>query len=260
MRVVMAPVVRLAVVLVCGSFAACSQSSRAVRQTAKPVDAPAHRDILRTERRLYSLASEELIIRDFFQDRRDGFFLDVGCARPIKESNTYYLERHLGWSGIGIDALPEFASAWLKKRPRSRFFNFLVSDHSDSVEPFFRAPELRGISSFQKPERDPAGMPVKVEELHVPTITLTKLLDGAGVAKVDFLSMDIEGAEPLALAGFEIERFKPELACVEAKPKNRDAIVGYFSKHGYERLNAYAKYDPVNYYFSPRVSVARAGS
>ena len=40
----------------------------------------ARRDILGTEKTLYSQHDEELIIRDFFQDRREGFFLDVGCA------------------------------------------------------------------------------------------------------------------------------------------------------------------------------------
>jgi FkbM family methyltransferase len=237
---------------------ACSHSSRrATAQAGKATEASAHRDILRTERKLYSLANEELIIRDFFQDRHDGFFLDVGCARPIRESNTYYLEKHLGWSGIGVDALPEFAQPWLRKRPKSRFFNFLVSDHSDVLQPFFRA-ELRGISSAVKPSNDPGGKPAKSEEIQVPTITLTALLERAGVAKVDFLSMDIEGFEPQALAGFDIERFKPELACVEAKPLGRNAINKYFADHGYERVNAYRKYDEVNYYYSPKSVVARA--
>jgi hypothetical protein len=46
---------------------------------------------------------EEWIIRDFFQDRRDGVFVDVGAAHYKSASNTYYLEHELGWSGIAID-------------------------------------------------------------------------------------------------------------------------------------------------------------
>ena len=44
----------------------------------------------------YSQSQEELIIRDFFQDRRKGFFVDVGCAWPGRANNTYYLEKNLG--------------------------------------------------------------------------------------------------------------------------------------------------------------------
>ncbi len=53
------------------------------------------REGILAEQRLYSVFDEELIIRDFFQDRREGFFLDVGCSEPIKGSNTFYLEKHL---------------------------------------------------------------------------------------------------------------------------------------------------------------------
>jgi len=200
---------------------------------------------------LYSQHKEELIVRDFFADRRKGVFLDVGCASPIKDSNTYYLERHLGWSGIAVDALPEFAPSWLRKRPRSRFFNFYVSDHAGTIEPFYRSP-LRGTSSGRKDQKGPAGRELPVQKIQVPTTTLDRLLDDNGVAHIDFLSMDIEGHEPAALAGFDVERFRPALACLEAKPENREAIKRYFAAHGYEQLERYLEYDPVNYYFTPR--------
>ncbi len=202
---------------------------------------------------LYSQHNEELITRDFFQDRRDGFFLDVGCFTPVIYSNTYYLEKHLGWSGIALDALPEYEERWKRRRPKSKFFNYLVTDHDDSVEPFYRS-ELPGISSIRKPLKGPAGADLSFDEIQVPTITLTRLLERNGVAKIDFLSMDIEGAEPLVLAGFDIERFRPELACIEAKPANREPILKYFADHGYEWIERYFQYDEHNYYFTPKVA------
>ena len=76
---------------------------------AAALAATPRRDIVGTEKPRYSHANEELVIRDYFQDQRGGFFLDVGCGHPIEASNSYFLEKHLGWSGIGIDALPEMA-------------------------------------------------------------------------------------------------------------------------------------------------------
>ncbi len=223
--------------------------------TPAPLQAPG--SILSTGTKLYSQSDEELIIRDFFHDRRAGFFLDVGCASPIANSNTYYLESELGWSGIGVDALPEFAQSWQRKRPRSRFFNFFVSDHSDTVEPFYRS-EHKGTSAARKDDdgqmKGPAGKVVKAEEIHVPTTTLDKLLEAEGVKHLDFMSMDIEGYEPIALAGFDIERFKPELVCIEAKPDVRDQILAYFARHHYERIERYLAHDRVNYYFTPQAA------
>jgi len=215
-------------------------------------ETPAALDILGTEEAIYSNHNVELIARDFFQDRRGGFYLDVGCWHPIKDSNTYYLEHHLGWTGIGVDALPDMAPKWQRHRRDSKFLNYIVTDHGGTIERFHRVVEFTDISQIQKPAVGPGGDPVKSEEIQVPTITLTALLEQQGVTKIDFLNMDIEGHEPAALAGFDIERFKPELVCIEAKPKNREFILKYFADHGYERLEKYRKYDEVNYYFTPK--------
>ena len=88
-------------------------------------------------------------------------------------------------------------------------------------------------------------------EIEVPTITLNDLLDREGVEKIDFLSMDINGAEPIALAGFNIERFAPDMVDVEASPHRHEELEAYFAKHGYVRLDEYLKYDKTNWYFVP---------
>lgn len=207
------------------------------------------------EKRLYSLLDEELIIRDFFQDRRDGFFLDIGCAWPVKANNTYYLEKHLGWKGIGVDALAEYGPEWKRLRPNSRFFSYLVTDLSGFHQTFYRSPDS-GLSSIHKPMASGNAfgaelLPVKVQ---IETITLNDLLDREGVTKIDLLSMDIEGNEPKALAGFDIERFAPELIVIEQPVPGRGggAIYRYFEMHGYELIEKYVPFDTVNHYFERR--------
>lgn len=232
-------------------LAVCVPAALALVATLAQAQGPMpRRDLLSTEKKQYSQHDEELIVRDFFQDRRKGFFLDVGCAWPIKASNTFYLEHRLGWSGLAVDALPDYADAWKKRRRRSKFFNYLVTDRSGTVESFFRS-ELLGISTM-RPPKEFEGREIKYEEIRVPTITLTNLLDQNGVSQVDFVSMDIEGAELLALAGFDIDRFRPQLACVEAKVENREKIMQYFAAHRYERIERYFQRDQVNYYFTPK--------
>jgi len=109
-------------------------------------EAPGRTGILAEEKR-YSLFDEELVIRDFFQDRRGGVFVDVGCAWPIDANNTYYLEKHLGWTGLGIDALSDYAEAWQRERPGSRFFSYLATDRSGGMGTFFKSPNPGPSSS-----------------------------------------------------------------------------------------------------------------
>ena len=91
----------------------------------------------------------------------------------------------------------------------------------------------------------------KAKEVDAPTITLNDLLDSEGVKKIDFLSIDIELWEPKALAGFDVERFRPELVCIEAHPQVRQQILDYFARHHYTVVGKYLRADVNNLYFTP---------
>ena len=67
-----------------------------------------------------------------------------------------------------------------------------------------------------------------------------------------FIAIYIEGREPAALAGFDLDRFQPTLVCLAASPTIRSAIAAYFERHGYERIDEYLKVDAVNWYYTPR--------
>ena len=196
---------------------------------------------------LYSQDDEETLIRAFFDDRRNGVFLDVGAGDPVKNSTTYYLEKHLGWHGIAVDALAEYAGDYARLRPATRFFSYFVGDKSGGKRDFYASPEKDFSSGTGD---DPRGG--AYQKRQVSTTTLDDLLAREGVAHVDFLSLDIEGAEPAALAGFTIGRYQPGLACIEIhSPAHGRAISEYFTLRGYREITAYRAMDPINRYFAP---------
>lgn len=193
---------------------------------------------------------EEWLIRDYFNDRRNGVFLDVGANHYQNESNTYFLETQLGWSGVAVDALQEFAAGYRAHRPRTRFFALFVSDGSHSNAQIFVPAHNTLVASidpvFTEREGGAAGT-----AREVPTTTLNALLDHSGTRKLDFLSMDIELSEPKALAGFDVDRFKPALVCIEAHPEVRQQILDYFTRHRYVLVGRYLRADSKNLYFQP---------
>ena len=197
----------------------------------------------------FSANAEEWIIRDFFHDRRNGFFVDVGAGHYASLSNTYYLERMLGWSGLAIEPLQHFKPDYDAHRSRSRFLAFFISDVSGgSVKMYTLGRMFAGSSSDRKFVERFGNRP---EEVTVPTITLNDLLEREGVEQIDFMSMDIELSEPAALAGFDIDRFRPSLVCIEAHPEVRQAILDYFASHNYVVLGKYLRVDEANLYFAP---------
>jgi hypothetical protein len=58
-------------------------------------------------------------------------------------------------------------------------------------------------------------------------------------------------AEPKALAGFDVERFRPSFFCVEAHQEVRQAILDYFAQHHYVVVGKYLRMDTQNLYFAP---------
>jgi len=193
---------------------------------------------------------EELIIRDFFQERRGGTFLDVGANHYHNENNTYYLETALGWSGVAIDALGEFAEGYRLHRPKTRFVAMFASDVADSTIRFFVSDEDHKTSSATPEAMTGSAGAGSARE--VPTTTLNAMLEEAGISKLDFVSMDIELAEPKALAGFDIQRYQPALVCIESHPQVRQQILDYFAANRYVLVGRYLRLDPHNLYFMPQ--------
>jgi len=199
----------------------------------------------------WSHGAEEWIVRAHFADRRGGVFLDVGSADPREGSNTYFLESALGWTGVAIDAQAEYADAYRTHRPNTQFYSFFVSDRSDDTAVLFVDRDRPGSSSSDRGFTETYSPDGDIEERHVPTITLNDLLPRAGIEAIDFVSMDIELAEPQALAGFDLPRYRPALVCVEQYRVTAQWLLDYFGTHGYTPVAEYLRIDPHNYWFAP---------
>ena len=193
----------------------------------------------------YSFGVEELVIRDFFQDRKGGVFVDVGASHYKKDSNTYYLESQLGWSGLAVDAVEEYEADYERYRPHTRFVARFVSDRSNGELTLFVPSDKRQSSDWIRPEYGAA------QRRSVATVTLNDLLVQEHISAFDLLALDIELSEPKALAGFDIERYRPALVCVEAWQPVRQQVLDYFARHGYTVVGKYLRTDSMNLYYAP---------
>lgn len=191
---------------------------------------------------------EEWIIRDFFGDQRDGVFVDVGANHYQRESNTYFLETALGWSGLAIEPQSKFAADYQSYRPKTKFISLFVSDTSNRETTLY-VPKYDLIASADKAFVESEGG-TDVQQLRVNTTTLDDVLERSGIVEIDFLSMDIELHEPAALKGFSINRFLPRLVCVEGHLPVRQQVLDYFAAHEYVLLGKYLRADSMNLWFT----------
>ena len=199
----------------------------------------------------HSRYGEEWMVRDYFQDMRDGVFVDVGANHHERESNTYYLESSLGWSGLAIEPQTRFAEGYAEARPRTTFVPLFVSDVSNSRAVLY-VPRNNDLIASSRPDFVASQGGVDVEPHETNTTTLDDILARSGITRIDFLSMDIELHEPAALRGFTIARASPRLVCIEAHPQVRQPILDYFAAHDYVIVGKYLRMDTENLWFEPR--------
>jgi FkbM family methyltransferase len=196
---------------------------------------------------------EEWILKDFFQGKRDGVFVEVGANHHQRASNTYYLETVLGWSGVAVEPQSKFAQGYKEHRPRTTFVPLFISDVSNQQATLF-VTENDLVASGVREFTESFG---EVTPTAATTSTLDDVLDRLEIQRIDFLSIDIELAEPQALAGFSIGRFAPALVAIEAHPPVRQQILDYFSRNQYVLVGRYWRADSHNFWFAP---LGRTGS
>jgi FkbM family methyltransferase len=192
---------------------------------------------------------EEWVLRDFFQGKRNGVFVDVGANDYRRFSNTYYLETELGWSGIAVDPQRQFELGYREHRPRTRFRAFFVGDRSNDQAKIYLQKGNSLVASADKAFTERFG--ANVTEISAPTVTLDDLLESEGVTHIDFLSIDVELHEPQVLAGFSVEKYLPAFVCIEAHPEVRQQILDYFTRRQYVIAGKYLRADVENLYFMP---------
>ncbi len=192
--------------------------------------------------------AEEWIVREFFGDAREGVFVDVGANDYRRFSNTYYLETALGWSGVAIEPQVKFADDYKRYRPRTIFVPLFVSDVSNQQTTLY----VTGNDLVASSSPEFTGVYGAVTPTPATTTTLDDVLDRLRIDRIDFLSIDIELAEPQALAGFSIDRFRPRLVAIEAHPQIRQVLLDYFTAHDYALVGKYWRVDAENFWFAPR--------
>jgi FkbM family methyltransferase len=148
---------------------------------------------------------------------RPGVFVEAGAHDGYTQSNTYYLERYLGWRGLLVEAVPELWAKARKRRPRSTVVQAaLVAPEQEAAEVVIHFGDL--ASTIGDPEHARGGLDNAGRtgyEVRVPGRTLSALLDETGLGAPDLLVLDVEGHELDALRGLEMDRHAPALLLVE---------------------------------------------
>ena len=172
----------------------------------------------------WSQFGEDIQIIDLFRNtvsgNHPGFFVDIGAFHPVSLSNTFALYLQ-GWRGINIDAVQESITSISNTRLEDTSICCAVRDYNGESE-YFIGKNSSGESSINK-----NWLAGAMETIKVPCRTLDSILEDhlPPNTHIDFLSIDVEGAEEEIFAGFALEHYAPTVIALEIKVDDIEQVI-----------------------------------
>ena len=187
------------------------------------------------KKKSYAMDGEDTEVINYFKNKTKGFYVDVGCYHPIHRNNTYLLHKK-DWNGINIDTSQFSIDLFDYMRPNDLNYNCAISNKNEVIKLFYQK-ELSQLSTTQSAQAKKVFQG-NIKEKEIQAFTLDEILNKSKYKnnKIDFLDIDVEGADLKVLEGLSFEKFKPELICVEihAKEINESKIYKFLVDKKYK--------------------------
>lgn len=177
--------------------------------------------------------------------KRGGYFVEFGGTNGVDLSNTYLLEKELGWTGIVVEPAHVWHDDLVANRSCLLDFNCVWSESGKTLEfnEVLEA-ELSTIDTFSNTDEHASTREIG-NKYEVHTISLLDLLEKHDAPKeIDYLSIDTEGSEYEILSAFDFDAYKIKvITCEHNYTSMREKILELLSSKGYTR-----KYTEFSYF------------
>jgi Methyltransferase FkbM domain len=182
-------------------------------------------------RRYFSQKGQDRwVVERALRGRKNGYFVEVGAGDGRTHSNTYALERDHGWTGVLVEANPAYRAAIARTR-RCAHVEACVDGHVGEAA-FLALGYLGGLiaeDTDNAPTRRGSLLKRHADKImRLPVRPLGDILAGANApALIDYLSIDVEGAEFRILEPFPFHRFAFAALTVERPTRQvHDILTG----------------------------------
>ena len=179
----------------------------------------------------------------------------MGANDGITQSNTYYFEKNRGWKGVLVEPTPHNYLICLKNRStntkifcnactsfeyKNKFVEIAFSNlmstpiglESDINNPLEHAKSGRQFLN-KKEDNFLFGAVAK---------PLNDILQSSNAPnRIDFLSLDVEGAEIEVLKGIDHTHYRFSYICIESRSKIK--ITNYLAEHNYSFVEQLSVHD-----------------
>ena len=147
------------------------------------------------------------------QDR--GTYVDVGGGHPVADNVSFHFYLK-GWRGLVVEPQVQLANLYAHVRPRDLAVSCLAGSAEGEID-FHVVDKLHGFSTTVREHAAGASQfGASYQTIRKRVRPLRTLIDEAGLGAIDFLKIDVEGAEQDVLAGMDLARQRPRILLIEA--------------------------------------------
>ncbi len=158
-----------------------------------------------------------------FAGRRGGVFVDIGAHDGVSISNTYLLEKELGWNGLAVEPILYVYEKLIHNR-NCATINACVGAYDGAS--MFRlitgySEQLSGMIDQYNPahldriKREIIEYGGTYHDIEVSCYSINTLLERYKLYNIDYLSIDVEGSELSIINELDFDRFHVALIGVE---------------------------------------------
>jgi FkbM family methyltransferase len=186
----------------------------------------------------YSQFLQDLWVIFMSNLKQGGYFVEFGAADGIENSNTYALEKHFGWTGLLIEPVPTSFKK-LSKNRSSTCVKGCIATCEDKTSQLVMTdyPQFSSVKGFHLSDMHAKKREVAKQTISVPAYDLNTLLEQNPPPNntIDYLSIDVEGAETAILPRIDFERWQFKLITCEHNFRAEDMnfMLDFFSRKGY---------------------------
>jgi FkbM family methyltransferase len=161
--------------------------------------------IIQSSGTFYSQDSQDLFLeKTIFRGYKNGFFVDVGAHDGVSINNTLHFEKYNNWKGINIEPIKKVYDKLVNNRPNNINLNLAVCNNDGETEFICNTGYTEMISGikdnfdsrhWQRLQNENKIMGSTTEIIKVNTKKLETICDEYNISHINYLSIDVEGAE-----------------------------------------------------------------
>jgi FkbM family methyltransferase len=198
----------------------------------------------------YSQCEQDKFLEEnVFKGYKNGTFVDAGAHDGISINNTLYFEKNNNWKGINIEPIKQIYDKLVINRPNSININVAVSNndgeaefiqvngYSEMISGLKKDYDNRHLERLKKETIEYGG---SSESIIVPTKKLETICDENNIKHINYLSIDVEGAEFEVIKSINFDKVFIDVIGFENNYHDTSIpIIQYLESNNYKILKIY---------------------